>query len=103
MVKSRKAVLAINKTDLSPHAPIKATVERFPGIPSVQISALLNKRIKALKKAIFNLVTDQRGPAELPGIVPNLRHKLALERALSASTRPSHAGTYALIRSWIEV
>ena len=27
----------------------------------------------------------QTGPADLPSIVPNLRHKLALERALSAS------------------
>jgi tRNA modification GTPase len=90
MVKSRKAILAINKTDLSPHAPIKATAELFLGIPSVQISALLNKGIGDLKKAIFSLVTDQRGPADLPGIVPNLRHKLALERALSASKTASH-------------
>jgi tRNA modification GTPase len=36
---------------------------------------------------------DQKGPADLPGIVPNLRHKLALERALSASKTASHGFT----------
>ncbi len=30
-------------------------------------------------------VTDQRGSAELPAIVPNIRHKLAIDRALTAS------------------
>jgi tRNA modification GTPase len=85
MVKDRKAVMAINKTDLPSHAPTEETVRHFTGIPSVRISALLSQGIGDLKKTIFGLVTDQKGPADLPGVVPNLRHKLALERALSAS------------------
>jgi tRNA modification GTPase len=38
-----------------------------------------------LKSAIFRAVTDQKGPADLPGIVPNIRHKMAIERAVTAS------------------
>ena len=90
MVKSRKAILVINKIDLTPHVPIQDTAEGFSGMPFVEISALLNQGMEALKKGIFSLATDQRGPADLTGIVPNLRHKLALERALSASKRAAH-------------
>jgi len=85
MVKDRKAILVINKKDLSPHEPIQSIGERFAGLPSVRISALLDKGIETLKTAVFSLATDQTGPADLPSIVPNLRHKLALERALSVS------------------
>ena len=90
MVKSRKAILVINKIDLTPHVPIQDTAEGFSGMPFVEISALLNQGMEGLKKGIFSLATDQRGPADLTGIVPNLRHKLALERALSASKRSAH-------------
>jgi tRNA modification GTPase len=85
MVKDRRAVLVINKTDLSPYEPTESTVERFAGLPSVKISALLNTGIDGLKDTVFSLVTNHSGSADLPSIVPNLRHKLALERALSAA------------------
>jgi tRNA modification GTPase len=46
---------------------------------------LYNKGIEELKTAVFSVVTDQSGPADLPGIVPNLRHKLAIQKAVTAS------------------
>lgn len=85
MVKNRKTILVINKKDLPPHEPIPSLIKRFAGVPSVRISALLDEGMETLKTAVVSLATDQTGPADLPGIVPNLRHKLALERALSAS------------------
>lgn len=85
LVKNRKAVLAINKSDLPPVEPVPEIARRFKGIPFLAISALHDQGIEALKTAIFSLATGQQGPAELPRIVPNLRHKLALKRALTAS------------------
>jgi len=34
---------------------------------------------------VFRGVTHQTGPADIPSIVPNLRHKVAIEKALTAS------------------
>ena len=85
MVKNRKTLLVVNKIDLSPQEPLQSITGRFPGLPWVQISALLKTGIEELKIGVFSLITDEKGPAELPAVVPNLRHKLALERALSAS------------------
>jgi len=85
LVKNRKAVLVINKSDLPAVEPVPAIAQQFAGIPFLAISALHNQGIEALKTAIYSLATGQQGPAELPRIVPNLRHKLALKRALMAS------------------
>ncbi len=85
MVRERKAILVVNKTDLRPHRPIPEIVKQFSGLPQVEISALHNMGIEELKAAIFSVVTDQRGPAELPNVVPNVRHKVAIERAVIAS------------------
>jgi tRNA modification GTPase len=85
LVRDRQAILVANKTDLKPHSPIAAMVQQFPELPQVEISALYNKGIEELKAAVFSAVTDQSGPAELPNIVPNVRHKVAIERAVIAS------------------
>ena len=85
LFQDRKAILVINKKDLKPYVPVEQIVERFPGLPWIQISALYNQGIEELKAAVFMAVTDQRGSAELPAIVPNIRHKLAIDRAVIAS------------------
>jgi tRNA modification GTPase len=85
LVRGRKAILVVNKTDLKPCRPTPEMVQQLPGLANVEISALYNKGIEELKAAVFSAVTDQRGPAELPNIVPNIRHKVAIERGLIAS------------------
>lgn len=85
LVQGRKAVLVVNKTDLEPHRPIQEMVEQFPGLPWVEISALYNKGIETLKTTVFRDITDRRGPADLPSIVPSVRHKVAIERAVTGS------------------
>jgi tRNA modification GTPase len=60
-------------------------VAQFSWLPWVEISALHNRGIEELKATVFRAVTDQRGPAELPSIVPNVRHKVAIQRAATVS------------------
>jgi len=89
IVQDRKAILVVNKIDLEPHQPIQEMVGQFPDLPKVEISALYNQGVEDLKSAVFKAVTDQRGPADLPSIVPNIRHKMAIERAVTASKEAS--------------
>jgi tRNA modification GTPase len=84
LVRSRKTILVINKIDLADSHAVGAVVERLEGLSSVEISALYNQGIEGLKAAIFQEVTHQRGASDLPSVVPNLRHKLAIERGLAA-------------------
>jgi tRNA modification GTPase len=71
--------------DLGDHNLVTNIVERLEGLLWVEISALYNTGIEELKAAVFREVTHQRGPADLPGVVPNLRHKVAIEKGLTAS------------------
>jgi tRNA modification GTPase len=87
LAKERKAILVVNKIDLEPCEPLDEMVRPFTGLARVDISALYNKGIGDLKKTIFKAVTDQSGPADLPTLVPNIRHKMAIERALRGSER----------------
>jgi tRNA modification GTPase len=85
LVRKRKTILVINKIDLGDEGVVGRIVETLQGLSWVQISALYNQGIEELKAAVFEQVTHQSGPADLPSIVPNLRHKIALEKALTAS------------------
>jgi tRNA modification GTPase len=85
VVRKRTTILVINKIDLGDHDLVTKIVERLEGLLWVEISALYNRGVEELKAAVFREVTHQRGPADLPGVVPNLRHKVAIEKALTAS------------------
>jgi tRNA modification GTPase len=85
LVYNRKTILVINKIDLGDHDQVTEIVERLQGLPWVEISALYSRGIEELKGAVFREVTHQSGPADLPAIVPSLRHKVAIGKALTAS------------------
>jgi tRNA modification GTPase len=85
LVRNRKTILVINKIDLGNHDLVTKIVGRLGGLLWVEISALYNRGVDKLKAAVFREVTHQTGPADLPSIVPNLRHKVAIEKALTAS------------------
>jgi tRNA modification GTPase len=85
LVRRRKSILVINKIDLGDEGMVGKIVERFDGLSWVKISALYNHGIEQLKAAVFKKVTHLSGSADLPAIVPNLRQKTALEKALAAS------------------
>jgi len=84
LVQNRKTILVINKIDLRGHDIVRKIVECLGGLSWVEISALYNQGIETLKAAMFEEVT-RRGVADLSTIVPNLRHKVAIERALRAT------------------
>jgi tRNA modification GTPase len=85
LVRNRKTILVINKIDLGNHDLVTKIVERLRGLLWIEISALYNRGIEKLKAAVFREVTHQAGPADLPSIVPNLRHRVAIEKALTAA------------------
>jgi tRNA modification GTPase len=85
LVRGRKTILVINKIDLGSPDIIRKIAESLTGLSWVEVSALYNQGIESLKEAMFKEVTHQSGPADLPSIVPNLRHKLAIEKGLRAT------------------
>lgn len=87
----KKIIIVVNKTDL----PDDQQAFQFPAqwqekenITSTRISALYNRGIDELKSQISNLVFNSDITIE-DKIVPNLRHKLCLENALSALKKAS--------------
>ena len=85
LVRHRNTILVINKIDLRGHGGAGKIAEQFSWVTRVDVSALYNQGIEELKEAVFRAITHRRGPAELPSIVPGLRHKLAIEKALRAT------------------
>jgi tRNA modification GTPase len=77
-------ILVINKIDLLGEAERFDLPSSWNQCPQVRISALYNRGIDVLKKLIVsNSLTDMNANAS-NRIVPNLRHKIALEQSLSA-------------------
>jgi len=85
LVRNRKTILVINKIDLGDARVAQEVAGLLQGLPWVKISALYNEGIDSLKDAVFREATSQGGPADLPSVVPNLRQKVKIEKALDAS------------------
>jgi tRNA modification GTPase len=84
-IRDREVILVINKSDLPSHTPTEELTDRFPARAAVCTSALLGDGIDGLKDDVWSVVTGRSGPAELPDVVPNLRQKQLLQRALTAA------------------
>jgi tRNA modification GTPase len=81
-VKHKPLIMVINKIDL-----VGDDFEpRIPGpwekIPTVNISALYSRGLSRLKDSIAKLATGEKRLEVRNRIVPNLRHKIALEESL---------------------
>jgi tRNA modification GTPase len=78
-----KIIFIINKIDLAPEdlLNLPELSEKYHHIPTVRISALFNKGIKELKQKIVNTCIADLN-LEKSSIIPNLRHKKALEQAV---------------------
>ena len=77
-----KAIFVINKIDLE-QDDLPELSEKYHHIPKIEISALLNKGIKELKQKIVNICIADLD-LEKSSIIPNLRHKKALEEAVES-------------------
>jgi tRNA modification GTPase len=92
-VRNKKIILVINKIDLvegkkkvEKNEPAGGDNENLPPglatLPQVRISALENLGIDHLRKAITSLSMENLG--ESCSVVPNLRHRKALEQAMES-------------------
>jgi tRNA modification GTPase len=79
-LKEKKIILVINKTDLPQEKQLFSLPKEWRDAPRREISALYNRGIDELKEFIASLSFDAVGQQEHI-IVPNVRHKAALEKA----------------------
>jgi tRNA modification GTPase len=84
--REKEVILVINKIDLidTATAPMDV-VPQLSGLPCAGISAKYGRGIDALKQTIVQGLTDVSGGGKGHGIIPNLRHKMALEAALESA------------------
>ncbi len=76
----KKTIFVVNKIDLE-DGEIPQLSEKYQDIPTVKISALLNQGIQTLKQKIVNTTLSQLEMGASP-VIPNLRHKKALEETV---------------------
>ena len=75
-----KVIFVVNKIDLE-EENLPELSEKYQHIPRIEISALLNRGVKELKQKIVNICIADLD-LEKSSIIPNLRHKKALEQAV---------------------
>ncbi len=85
-ISNRKLIIVINKLDLVDDEHRLDIPPSWINIPQVKISALYNQGLDRLKGLIAKLFLSEQGFDAGHSIVPNLRHKIALERSLRAAS-----------------
>jgi tRNA modification GTPase len=83
--RGKPAILVCNKTDRTADAATESG--NGWGLPAVPISALLGEGIEALKSEVLKIALGGARPPEHPAVIPNLRHRKALESVLSSVDR----------------
>ena len=81
-IDDKRAILVINKSDLVEDDFELKTPESWKKTPSIKISALYGRGLDALKDLIAKLSIEEHRLEVRNTIVPNLRHKIAIERSL---------------------
>ena len=82
MVNERNSILVINKLDLFSGERKVSTPDSWKKMPRVEISALSNKGVDALKDLIVQISLRTNSFDLRDAIVPNLRHKLILDQCI---------------------
>ncbi len=90
-VRPKKAVIAVNKNDLSQRITLEGLHQELPGTPFIPISALYGSGIDRLREAIRRLVLNGKADSRGEVILSHLRHKLAAEAAREALSRAINA------------
>jgi tRNA modification GTPase len=78
--RGKKALIVINKIDLSSRLNKESA---FDGFPVVKISALTGQGLDDLKKTVVGCVLEEDIDLTSSNVVPNLRHRQALNDAMS--------------------
>ncbi len=86
LVQGKPVLYVVNKIDIMDYDP-SAFAEFCGTAPQFGISAKHHQGIKELEDGLFALVTKGEDWEPGHGVVPNLRHRLALEKGLAAAQR----------------
>jgi len=106
----KNVIFVINKIDLDPRYQPELP-EKYANLPTVKISALHNKGVQELKQKIVAVTLSQLDLGT-SSVIPNLRHKKALEQAVQylesvrsalATTRPEEELMAMDIKNCIDV
>jgi tRNA modification GTPase len=81
-IRNKRLILVINKSDLVDDNFEPAIPDSWRNIPRIKISALYGTGLDELKDLIANLSIGEYGIEPKNTIIPNLRHKISLERSL---------------------
>jgi len=88
VIREKKVIVAVNKTDLTHILDISEVRRRFSADKILQISVLKDTGIKDLERSITEAVLEGENVEAAEGpVVANLRHKEALEKALTCIAR----------------
>jgi tRNA modification GTPase len=79
---SKPCILVVNKTDLVDDDFEIETPKQWPAYPSIKISALYGSGLGGLKDTIAKLSIGEHRLEVQSTIIPNLRHKMALDQGL---------------------
>ncbi len=80
--KDKKIIFVINKIDIK-KLPLPELSKKYQHLPKIEVSALLNLGIKELKQKIVE-ITIAGLDMEKSSVIPNLRHKKALEQTVES-------------------
>ena len=77
-----RVLLVLNKTDLDPCFTMAQALDFLGPVPAREVSARQGTGLEELGEAVYGLVSGGwSGSGEPPRLVPNLRHRQALEKA----------------------
>ncbi len=82
MINTRNSILVINKSDLFSDRHKVDTPDSWRKMPGVEISALYSRGLDELKDLIVKISLGENSFDPQAVIIPNLRHKLILDRCL---------------------
>ncbi|MAF33196.1 MAG: tRNA uridine-5-carboxymethylaminomethyl(34) synthesis GTPase MnmE [Desulfobacterales bacterium] len=91
-LKDKPFILVINKSDLVDKDFNIEFPDSWGDPPRVKVSALYRRGLEALKARILDICVSGKLPDSNNGIVPNLRHKIALERCLRSTLAVAEGG-----------
>ena len=85
-IKNKRAILVFNKSDIVKDGGYRLDIPpQWRDLPNVKTSALYNWGFETLKELIAKICLGESGFDTRNVIIPNIRHKQALERSIQAS------------------
>ncbi len=82
-IRSRPHLVVVNKIDIASEETLTLWRETLPGSRKIFISAKERKGLEALAEAMFETIVGEK-TGTVPQVAPNLRQKMALEKAKEA-------------------